>query len=109
MLPSHSDITNFVEGNINFYQRDVISNYIREQIAFRMASCPECVRAGKCLVCKCPSPKLFFSPLKEDSKGRWGPFLLQEEWEKFKEKNTIPELPEDLQNRYTELWTKPNS
>jgi len=66
-----NDISSFIDGNINYYfRRKDTPTHIREQILYRMLKCADCTLSKKCIHCKCPTPKMFFAPNKEDSKKR---------------------------------------
>lgn len=105
-----NSITSFIEGNINFFLRKKDAPvHIREQILYRMLKCAPCTNNGKCLGCKCPTPKLFFAPHKEDSRKNWEPFFRdKEEWEEFKISNSLSTLASEHPNivsQHQALWS----
>ena len=57
-------------------------------MAYRATLCKDCLDAGKCKICGCKTPALFFAPEFKDESNKWGAFLPQEEWTQFK---TTPE------------------
>lgn len=66
-----NSIESFIDGNINYYfRRANTPEHIKEQILYRMLRCAPCTLARKCVHCKCPTPKMFFAPNKEDSKSK---------------------------------------
>lgn len=81
------NVINFVEGNIlKGIDRMVgIPSHYKEQVIWRSILCFECTQKGKCVVCGCKTPNMFYSPRKVDSKKRWGQFMNEEAWNKFKE------------------------
>ena len=79
-----SDPINYIQGNFNFALKDNLPSHIQEQIELRKTLCNECLSNSKCLVCKCKTPEMFYSPLKEDSKGRWGKFMDLTQWTALK-------------------------
>jgi hypothetical protein len=84
-----SDINNFIQGYTNKVKSrfDLLDIHIKEQAMWRAFLCNECLDNGKCLICKCSTPAMFYAPGKVDSKGRWGTMVSKEEWEKFKISN----------------------
>jgi hypothetical protein len=84
------NITNAVQGTTNLVasKLHIREIYLEEQFRYRAFLCLECVKHGKCLVCGCSSPGIFYAPNKHDPKNRW-PLLLQdaESWAKFKERD----------------------
>ncbi len=54
----------------------------REQIAIRMANpgCRECVLAGECIHCGCPSPELFYDKDNRCSEGNFDTMYDPETW-----------------------------
>ncbi len=79
-----SDVKNFVEGTATYYAKELFSPHIREQANLRAFLCGECLANGKCLICKCKTPHMFYAPAKVDKKGRWAEFLNKEQWEALK-------------------------
>jgi hypothetical protein len=63
--------------------------HIKEQIAYRMLKCSDCMEAGKCKVCGCDVPgKLYVN--ESCNKGERFPDLMSKpEWDKYKENNDI--------------------
>lgn len=57
-----------------------------EQLLVRAILCKDCLESGKCVVCKCDTPDLFYDPKRKDSKGKWGPMMDKEKWEAWKER-----------------------
>ena len=56
----------FLEGNINYLQKDSLPSYMQEQISLRAYLCSDCMALGRCKICNCPTPKLFYAPNKID-------------------------------------------
>lgn len=81
-------IIDIYTGYTNYAAKEKLPEYIKEQVLYRMELCKECAMAPFCPNCKCISPVLFFSPTKTDALGKWGPMLIESEWNKFK---TTPE------------------
>lgn len=102
-----NSITSFIEGNINFFLRKKDTPvHIREQILYRMLKCAPCTLSGKCLGCKCPTPKLYFAPNKEDSSKNWVPYFMEpEDWDKFKGESSL----NDLASKYPEIVSQHQS
>lgn len=86
------DPINFIQGNINYLASKVsrfmpfmgLEDYILEQALLRAYLCRECMENGRCVVCKCTTPNMFFSPNKTDSKGKWGVMVEKDTWEENK-------------------------
>jgi hypothetical protein len=94
------NVRNFVEGNYMMW-KDQLSNvgiqkHYKEQAIYRALLCRPCLDNGRCLICKCKTPNMFFSINKEDSDGKWGKMLEAKEWEAFKLANGIGELPDSF-------------
>ena len=83
-----SYIRDFVEAHMKLVTQK-LPWYQEEQVMYRAIQCPECVEAGKCLACGCLTPQIFFAQHRVDAEGRWGAFLTEPEWKKFKEDNLI--------------------
>jgi len=79
------DPINYVQGTINHAFESHLPVHIQEQVELRKFLCGECLKAGQCEVCKCKTPQMFYSPHKEDSKGRWGTFMNEGQWKALKE------------------------
>lgn len=77
------------------YDAKVVSKYkhlfpslqihIAEQVMWRRLNCPECVSLGKCPECGCPIDEKMSTPEESCTKGLWGEFLEESEWETYKE------------------------
>lgn len=53
-------------------------------VEYRAFLCNDCLQNGKCLVCGCSTPGMFYTPLKKDSKHRWPTIADEKEWDQFK-------------------------
>lgn len=102
------DITNFIEGNylyLKYYLEKDIEKHIKEQALYRAFLCLECLEKGRCVVCNCNTPAMFFAPKKVDSKDKWGKMLNSKDWEIFKKENNI-ELPQSLNDLINKIKMK---
>lgn len=75
-----------------YFNRDVYSKHLVEQVMFRYLECSDCVAAGACPHCGCSlKGKLNkMADLKaECSDGRWGAVMPEDAWEAYKEKHNI--------------------
>lgn len=79
MIPKASDIVNFIEGNANYYS-STLPKYKEEQVELRRFLCSDCDSNGKCLVCGCKTPNMYYATHKVDSKGRWAEFMSEAQW-----------------------------
>lgn len=79
------DPINYVQGTINHALENRLPTHIQEQVELRKFLCADCLNATKCEVCHCKTPQMFYSPNKEDSKGRWGTFMNEGQWKALKE------------------------
>lgn len=87
-----SDIKNYIEGKfLKFVDKtlDALKDYQKEQVYYRMYKCKSCLDNSKCLYCGCQTPDMFYSPDKIDSQLRWGKFLSEEQWNLFKEQDSV--------------------
>jgi len=100
-LFNRDNIKNFIEGTWNKIKDHSeflsLDRYIREQAVYRAYLCKECYDNGSCLECGCDTPGMFYAPKKEDSLGRWGEMLTEDEWDKFKENNSIEDTDLDFE------------
>jgi len=92
------NIKNFFEGNYNLLKYNLsqnIEDHIKEQALYRAMLCSSCLEAGKCKICNCSTPGLFFAPKKEDSEGRWSKMMSEEEWNAYKQSMDL-KIPNDF-------------
>ena len=83
---STKDIYNFIEGNgrILLNKYNFSSPHLQEQIAYRLLTCKnDCVKQGKCKVCKCPLPNRAFTT-ESCNKERFPDLMSEEDWNKYK-------------------------
>lgn len=85
-----------------------LKDYEKQQIPLRATLCKDCVEAGECLgECKCETPNLFYDPLKEDSKNKWGRMMSEKEWTGFlnglEEDISIEEMAEEYRKFYNKM------
>lgn len=78
-----SDIKNYIQGNAKYYLG--AKPHEREQAKLRAYLCSPCLVDGRCKVCKCSTPNMFYAPNKIDSEQKWGPFLSEIQWKALKE------------------------
>ena len=120
------NIRNFIEGKWNKFRAGQMSGFlsleehVKEQALWRAILCSDCYKAGKCIVCGCQTPDMFYAPKKQCPKDKWGAVLSKEEWIKYKADNDMGEingnidleklmrdemegLPEWLKNRMIEM------
>jgi len=100
------DVKNFVQGNYKYYIQQSLPVHEEEQALLRAFLCKPCVENGKCLVCNCTTPNMFFAPQKKDSLQRWAEFLSPSQWEALK--NHYHLLPEFF-SQLDELRLHPRS
>lgn len=96
-----NNIRDFVGGNYLMW-KDQLTNkgipyYVKEQALYRAILCRPCLVKGKCLICECRTPNMFFSKNKVDSGGKWGKMLDVENWEAFKKEKGIEKLPDSFE------------
>ena len=83
------NISYFLEGNLKYYKSKVIEvpEHIKEQLAYRLDKCGDCIEAGGCQggdpPCGCPVIKKHF--VKQSCNPDKFPDLMEaKEWEEFK-------------------------
>lgn len=54
-------------------------------VEYRAFLCNDCLINGKCLICGCSTPGLFYAPLKKDSRKKWPSIVDEDHWNSFKE------------------------
>ncbi len=75
-----------------FLNRDIYAQHIVEQIMFRYLECEPCVKNGSCLHCGCSlkgSLNKMSDLQAEDSDGKWGKVMPEEDWQSYKILNNI--------------------
>lgn len=80
------NILSFLEGNFKYYWDKMLGSpaHIQEQIIYRMDACKDdCLPAGKCIKCGCPTQKKLFVK-KSCNPERFGDLMERKKWEKFK-------------------------
>lgn len=66
------DVRNFIQGTfLEGFDRFIgVSEHEKEQAIYRSLLCWDCTKNGRCLVCGCGTPGMYFAPKKQDSKGK---------------------------------------
>lgn len=86
-----NDLTNFFTGYYNKIKDDLgfqkLEPYIKEQVLWRMEQCTPCLQNGRCILCGCKTPEMFYSNSKYDAANKFGPFMDEKTWNIFKENN----------------------
>lgn len=84
------NISNFLEGNTKMMQ-DGLGFYpahLKEQIAYRMLRCTDCMSEGKCMKCGCKLPgKLYVA--ESCNKDRFPDLMSKSEWDEYRKNNGI--------------------
>lgn len=60
----------FAQGNIRHLHPSTMPPHQAEQVKYRAKLCDSCLQAGKCTVCGCRTPQLFYAPNKKDAAGK---------------------------------------
>lgn len=85
------NIKSFLEGNSKMLlaSAGIQQEHIKEQVAYRMLICSDCMKEGACKVCHCDLPgKLYVS--ESCNKGERFPNLMsRSDWDKYKNDNDI--------------------
>lgn len=84
-FPSASDINNYIVGNVNYITQKTLPQYQLEQVELRKYLCSPCLENGKCHMCGCKTPNMFYAPLKKDSNSKWAEFMSEAQWNSLKE------------------------
>ena len=96
-LLNPSNVRDFIQGNYMMWKDQLtstgIAKHYKEQALYRALLCRPCLINGKCLICNCKTPNMFFSINKVDSDNKWGAMVEVEEWEAFKKENGVGEIP----------------
>lgn len=64
-------------------------DYYKEQIAYRMLQCQDCMNNGKCHYCGCNVPGKLYVKESCNNGIRFPDLMNKEHWEKFKKDNNI--------------------
>lgn len=80
------DVVNVIQGNVNHLadKINLLKPHITEQAEYRKILCAPCVANGKCLICKCPCPKMMYAPNKTCPDKKWMKMTSPEDWTRFK-------------------------
>ena len=85
------NIKSFLEGNSKMLLANagIQQEHLKEQVAYRMLLCSDCMEKGSCKICGCDLPgKLYVS--ESCNKGEIFPDLMSKpEWDKYKKENDI--------------------
>ena len=99
------NIASFLRGNTN-YLLNKLKPYQKEQVTLRSIICNDCTENKQCLgECKCITPNMYYDPLKEDSRAKWGRMMDKETWDTWKEEvknehNSLEEFAQLYSNYY---------
>lgn len=85
------NIKQYIEGNTQMILDGfgLKENYYKEQIAYRMLKCEDCLSNGKCKYCGCDTPGKFYVKESCNNGIRFPDLMDKEHWENFKIKNDI--------------------
>lgn len=77
------DVANFLQGNLKHLSSQYFDLPLHEvqQVALRAYLCKPCLDNGKCLICNCKTPEMFYAPNKVDKDGKFDTFLSKGQWE----------------------------
>lgn len=64
------NIKAYISGNNLHSRAQSLKPHEIEQVKFRAALCSDCLKAGKCRVCGCTTPQLFYARNKKDAEGK---------------------------------------
>jgi hypothetical protein len=85
------NIKQFLEGNIQMHLDGLglQPEYYKEQIAYRMLTCQDCLKKNKCHYCGCDVPgKLYVKESCNDGK-RFPNLMNENDWNEYKKRNKI--------------------
>jgi hypothetical protein len=84
------NIKNYIQGNLQMIidKTGFTSDSFKEQIAYRMLKCSDCVKAGVCNVCGCDVPGRLFTN-ESCNKERFPDIMNAEEWSIYKKQQSI--------------------
>lgn len=78
------DISNYLEGNYNFFNKEHLPAHIEEQVRLRAFLCSDCLQQGKCSHCGCKTPHMFYASHKIDAQHKWAEFMNEAQWNSLK-------------------------
>lgn len=83
---TEENVMNFLSGYKNLALTKIrkAQPWIEEMVEYRAFLCNDCLNNGRCQVCRCSTPGMFYAPLKKDSRKRWPTIADSDEWESFK-------------------------
>ena len=83
MKVTPQDATNFVQGTFKHATSKLfeLPPHEQQQADLRAYLCKPCLDNGKCLICQCKTPQMFYAPQKVDKDGKFAQFLNKEQWE----------------------------
>lgn len=81
------NIGSYLRGNATKFAEDrgfgILAEYQKQQVKLRSILCSDCLEAGKCKICNCKTPNLFYDTIRSDSNGKWGPMMQLDKWTEF--------------------------
>jgi hypothetical protein len=66
----YKNIRDYVQGTYNYFFKENIEQYKKEQAFYRAFLCSSCLNNGSCFHCGCSTPALFFAPNKTDANNK---------------------------------------
>lgn len=85
------NIKSFIEGNTKMFLADLglQPEHLKEQVAYRMLICSDCLEQKKCEVCHCDVPEKLYVNESCNNGEKFPDMMSRVEWENFKKENDI--------------------
>lgn len=85
------NIKAYIEGNtqMTLDGLGLKPDYYKEQIAYRMLQCRDCLQQGQCKYCGCSVPGKLYVSQSYNNGERFPDLMNEEEWNKYKIANDI--------------------
>ncbi len=85
------NIKAYIEGNtqMTLDGLGLKPDYYKEQIAYRMLQCRDCMSKGECSYCGCSVPGKLYVTQSCNNGKRFPDLMDEEDWNKYKEDNDI--------------------
>jgi len=89
-----NNVKSFLSAHYSMFLNifDLYPEHKKEQVAYRLSLCDDCIKEGECPYCGCPPEKKAFADKSCNKGDRFPDMLNKTEWEEFKKENNVQTL-----------------